>query len=194
MYTYTFSIKKTANLPTLSLFFFTLHMIFLEQSQFTAMQLYTTTLIYICILANKFTRDFYTIKDRSNLGGKVGREKIELADFPASAGERRTISGFLRRRARRDWASLGWQALIGGVAPSVTGLWPTALALRSCARITIPVSPSHLLRLPSSTSPSLSTRVSSQHSSVSFLSPSFWVPFAAGNAGFARARVEGDRG
>ena len=122
---------------------------------------------YICILANKFTRDFYAIKDRSNLGGKVG-------------GKDRT-----------GRASLGCQALIGGVAPSVTGLWPTALALRSCARITIPVSPSHLLRLPSSISSSLSTRVSSQHSSVSFLSPrptSFWVPFAAGNAGFARAR------
>ena len=50
----------------------------------------------------------------------------------------RAISGFLRRRARRDWASLGWQASIGGVAPSVTGLWPSALALRSCARITTP--------------------------------------------------------
>lgn len=95
----------------------------------------------MCILGNKFTR----VRFLHDLGSIEFGGKIELADFPASAGERRTISGFLRRRARRDWASLGWQALIGGVAPSVTGLWPTALALRSCARITIPVSPSHLL-------------------------------------------------
>lgn len=51
--------------------------------------------------------------------------------FPVSSGGER--DGTERLSAGRPW--------IGGVAPSVTGLWPTALALRSCARITIPLPP-----------------------------------------------------
>lgn len=95
-------------------------------------------------------------KDRENepIFPPVERSSGEL--FPVSSGGER--DGTERLSAGRPW--------IGGVAPSVTGLWPTALALRSCARITVP--PPTLL----SHSPSFSTRVSiSFRTSSGFLLP-----------------------
>lgn len=70
-------------------------------------------------------------KDRENepIFPPVERSSGEL--FPVSSGGER--DGTERLSAGRPW--------IGGVAPSVTGLWPTALALRSCARITVPLPP-----------------------------------------------------
>lgn len=106
---------------------------------------------YICILANKFTRDFYAIKDRSNLGGKVGG-KDRTGRFSRQCGR---AANYFRFPPEESETGLSVSRLAGLDRRGGT-LGNGAVAHRACVtllraynypRVPFPPSPSPFLHL-----------------------------------------------